>query len=114
MKKDINCSLLLDFYGNMLTEKQREVMKMYVDCDTSLSEIAEVLGSSRQAIYDIVKVASGALEEFEKKIGALSRYFENRELLLKSANCLKEYNKTAASKEVECAIENIDKVLKNQ
>jgi len=51
-----NVSLLNDYYGNLLTEHQRDMIRLYYDCDVSLNEIAEEYGISRQAVrYAIVR-----------------------------------------------------------
>ena len=55
MDKNIKSSLMLDFYGNLLTDKQKEILTLYFDCDSSLSEIAVEFNTSRKAIYDSVK-----------------------------------------------------------
>ena len=53
MEKDLRYSMLLQIYGNLLTEKQQEVVGLYYDYDLSLAEISENLGISRQAVLDI-------------------------------------------------------------
>ena len=65
MVTDINditrASLLYDFYGALLTEKQRSVMALYHEENLSLSEIADEYGISRQAVHDTLKKAEQAL-----------------------------------------------------
>ena len=55
MAKNLEISFLLDFYGDMLTEKQRDVIEYYYNEDLSLSEIAENQGISRQGVRDAIK-----------------------------------------------------------
>ena len=55
MEKNLNVSILLDFYGAMLTEKQREAVEYYYNDDLSLSEIADNQGISRQGVRDAIK-----------------------------------------------------------
>lgn len=76
MAKDLNISLLLDFYGPMLTEKQRQVVEYYYDDDLSLSEIAENEGITRQGVRDAVKRAEGQLLEMEGRLGLAGRFRE--------------------------------------
>lgn len=64
---------LYDIYGNLLTPKQRDVIRLYYEEDLSLGEIAEELKISRQAVYDILKRSEQALERYEKKLGLLER-----------------------------------------
>lgn len=66
--------LLYDFYGKLLTPKQQEVMQLYYEQDLSLSEIAEELKITRQAVYDILKRSEQSLEKYEKKLGLLDGY----------------------------------------
>lgn len=114
MEKDIESSLLLDFYGNLLTEKQKEVMNLYIECDTSLSEIASIIGSSRQAVYDMIKVSEKSLNDFENKLGCVKKYLENRNDLIECENLLEEIQKQSDIKTLDKAIEKVQKVLKNQ
>ena len=64
--KDLNVSLLLDFYGNLLSEKQLFIMEQYYQEDLSLSEISELAGMTRQGVHDNIKRAGGELKDYEK------------------------------------------------
>lgn len=75
-------ALLLDFYGNLLTDKQRMVMSYYYDEDMSLGEISEELEISRQAVYDLIKRSEKMLREYEAKLGLVKRFLEQKEKLL--------------------------------
>ena len=66
MEKRVELALLMDFYGPLLTEKRRDVMRLYCDEDMGLQEIADQLDISRQGVYDAVKTASAALERYEE------------------------------------------------
>ena len=70
----LEMSLLFDFYGETLTEKQRELFDLYYNEDLSLSEIAEHAGITRQGVRDSVKRAEHALHEMEDKLGLVARY----------------------------------------
>ena len=61
----IELSQLLATYGKLLTDKQRDVLSMYCDCDCTLSEIASEHGISRQGVRDAIVKAETALCEFE-------------------------------------------------
>ncbi len=69
MNKDYKISILLDYYGRLLTDKQFDMLNHYYNEDLSLSEIAENEGISRQGVYDAVKRAEEQLVSFEEKIG---------------------------------------------
>lgn len=71
-------SMLLDFYGELLTDKQRECFDLHYNEDLSLAEIAEQLGVSRQGVWDNIRRAETAMEDIEAKTGLLRRFEENR------------------------------------
>ena len=73
MAKDLRITFLLDFYGDMLTEKQREVVECYYNEDLSLAEIAEEKGITRQGVRDAIKRGEATLLELEEKIGFAAR-----------------------------------------
>ena len=66
--------LLFDFYGEMLTDKQRELFDLYYNEDLSLSEIAEHVGITRQGVRDAIVRAEHTLTELEEKLGLVCRY----------------------------------------
>ena len=65
MAKDLRISYLLDFYGDMLTDKQREVVELYYNEDLSLAEIAAISKITRQGVRDSIKRAESQLLEYE-------------------------------------------------
>ena len=74
MAKALEMGYLLDFYGEVLTEKQREMLRQYYNDDLSLSEIGENFGITRQGARDAIKHGENALKELEKKVGFAARY----------------------------------------
>ena len=72
--KNLAISFLLDFYGDVLTQKQHDVMEQYYNDDLSLAEIAENFGISRQGVRDAIKRGEGILLELEDKVGFAARY----------------------------------------
>lgn len=74
LEKTNRINLLIDFYEPLLTEKQRTFLKLYVHDDFSLGEIAENFEISRQAVYEHIKRAEQALEEYEGKLGLLIKH----------------------------------------
>ena len=63
MAKDLEMGYLLDFYGEVLTQKQREMLRQYYNDDLSLSEIGENFGITRQGARDAIKHGENALKE---------------------------------------------------
>ncbi len=76
MAKDLGISFLLDYYGAVLTEKQRDVMEQYYNNDLSLAEIADNAGITRQGVRDAIKRGEGVLFDLEDKVGLVRRYRE--------------------------------------
>ena len=77
--KSFEDSLLLDFYGNLLTDKMRATLDMYLNDDLSLAEIAEEEEISRQGVHDKVKRALAQLKDYEDKLGLVKRFLEQKE-----------------------------------
>ena len=100
-------SMLYDFYGSLLNESQEEVMKLYHEDNLSLSEIAEELGTSRQAVHYTLKKAEKALEKYEEKLGLIAKYHEN---LQKGEEIIKAVEQILNKKELD---EESRQVLKN-
>ena len=69
-------SMLFDFYGELLTDKQREYFDLHYNEDLSLAEIAEQSGISRQGVWDIIRRAEAAMTEIEEKTGLIKRFTE--------------------------------------
>ena len=67
-------SLLFDFYGELLTEKQREIMKLYKQEDLSLGEIGDLLKISRQGVSDAIHRSLSSMQQVENKLHMIERY----------------------------------------
>ena len=75
-------SLLYDFYGQLLSKRQQEVMALYHEENLSLSEIAEEFGISRQAVHDTLKKAEQSLADYEAKLGLMKRLMKSKEAVV--------------------------------
>ena len=73
-EKDLNVGFLLDFYGDVLTERRRDALDFYYNNDMSLSEIAEEMGISRQGVRDLIKKAEEELLFYEEKLGLAKKF----------------------------------------
>jgi hypothetical protein len=71
-------TMLFDFFGDLLTEKQREYFDLYHNEDLSLSEIAEKAGITRQGVHDIISRAEKSLAEMEQKTNVVRKWREAR------------------------------------
>ena len=81
MGKNLEISLLLDFYGDMLTQKQRDMVDYYYNDDLSLAEIAENYDITRQGVRDVIVRAEGVMTELEDKTGLLKRFMQMKDKL---------------------------------
>jgi len=73
MEKRIRTNLLFDLYGALITDKRSQALRLYLEEDLSLSEIAEAAGVSRQAVHDGILRAEAKLEEYERALGLLEK-----------------------------------------
>ena len=74
----LEMALLFDYYGGMLTDKQRDCFDMRYNQDLSLGEIAETLGVSRQAVNDNLTRTEALLRRMEENIGCVKRDIQRR------------------------------------
>ena len=82
--KKLYISALLDVYGEFLSEKQRSITEHYYNEDLSLSEIAEQLGITRQAVRDSLLRAETTLYDTEEKLGLMKRFNNIRKLMIET------------------------------
>ncbi len=104
MAKNLQVAVLLDYYGELLTEKQRDFISLYYEEDLSLSEIAENEGITRQGVRDSIKRAETLLLEMEEKLGFAKRFESFREGLDEISRCATDISRinieTSLSKEI--------------
>ena len=94
MDKTLRDSLLMDFYGELLPKRQKDVIKLYYEEDLSLSEISEEFGISRQGVHDALKKGQHSLSEYEKTLGLIQKFQDQRQKIRE------------LSKELESIIDN--------
>ncbi len=90
MAKNLEISILLDYYGQMLTEKQLEVVQLYYNEDLSLAEIAQFANITRQGVRDSIKRAESTLLEMEERMGLAKKFREYQKKLEEITDCAKE------------------------
>lgn len=90
MAKNLEISVLLDYYGQMLTEKQREVARLYYNEDLSLAEIAQFANITRQGVRDSIKRAESTLLEMEERLGLARKFRDYQRKLEQITSCAKE------------------------
>ena len=79
MEKIVEQGLLYDFYGELLTEHQKQIYEDVVFNDLTISEVAKEQGTSRQSVHDMVKRCDKLLEEYEQKLKLLDKFLKTRE-----------------------------------
>lgn len=90
MEQFVRANLLLDFYGQLLTERQLNACRLYYEENFSLGEIALELGISRQAVHDNIRRATNALEGYEQKLGLVKRFSEQQQELRRLKELLQQ------------------------
>ena len=104
MAKNLDVIILIDFYGDMLTEKQHAFLNYYYNDDLSLSEIAANEGLTRQGVRDAIKRAESQLYDMGARVGLVSRFESMKnglEEIMSYADEIGEYNRThSLSREV--------------
>jgi hypothetical protein len=106
MEKNVTVSILLDIYGKVLTEKQRDVLDLYFNEILSLSEIAEEVGITRQAVHDCISKGENKLFNLEEKLGIMKKTESQEKQLQK---ILSELSKI----QVKNSDEQINNIIKN-
>ena len=91
-EKNLKQGYLLDFYGDVLSERKREVLSMYYNEDFSLAEIAEEIGISRQGVRDIIKKTEEELLFLEDKLGLAKKFLAAKEHTAKILELSQRYS----------------------
>ena len=112
MAKDLRISVLLDYYGAMLTEKQRTLVDLYYNQDFSLSEIAESEGMTRQGARDGIKRAESALCDLEEKLGIVCKAEETAALSAKIAAAAEKIARLTTDEEIAKQVKAIKSAAK--
>ena len=92
MEKFVEQTLLYDFYGELLTERQQQVYESVVLEDYSLSEVAEDLGISRQGVHDMIKRCNHTLEDYEARLHLVEKFLYIRKQVQKIKELAVGYN----------------------
>ena len=92
LEERVYLSMLYDFYGALLKENNRRIFEAYIQEDYSISEIAEEMEISRQAVHDAVKRITKQLRGYEEKLGLLERFELQRNEMKRLHECLQEMN----------------------
>lgn len=111
MERRVEISILLDCYGELLTDKQKNIMNLYYNDDLSLGEIAEINNTSRQAIHDLTKRCANLLEEYESKLHLMEKTLTIEYSKKKIINKLKNFQKALPEEDMQRELEYIIKEI---
>ena len=100
-EKTVQMTMLYDFFGDLLTEKQKEYFDLYYNEDYSLSEIAENVGITRQGVRDIIVRAENTLVQAEEKTGIIKRFTEINRALAEAEKYAEQIAALSDNKEID-------------
>lgn len=110
-EKNLSISLLLDFYGDILSERQNDMLNMYYNEDCSLSEIADNFSISRQGVRSVLKKGENILSDMEDKLHLASRFMlvkeKSSEIALELQNINTDINNNEISTKILSIINKI-------
>ena len=99
-EKNLNISLLLDFYGDILSERQKDMLDFYYNDDLSLAEIADNYEISRQGVRSVLKKGENILINMEEKLHLAERFSSMQEKSSKIASELEDLTHNIENKEI--------------
>ena len=103
----LQMTLLFDYYGDLLSEKQKNHFDLYYNQDLSLAEIAEESGISRQGVHDSLSKAEQALCEFEAKLGCIAKEKRLHELMQLITDAARELGETPQTDRILNAVRDL-------
>ena len=111
--KTLQMALLFDFFGDLLTEKQREYFDLYYNEDLSLSEIAGNVGITRQGVRDIIVRAESTLLDYEERTGIVARFQQRNADIDRAEEIARSINMSAADKDIASMAEELTVILES-
>ena len=111
MEKNVEISILLDLYKNLLTDKQIDFLNDYYNNDYSLSEIAENDSITRQAVRDIIKKGENKLFEYEEKLGLMKKQIMQEEQIANILSDITKISKKTSDEEIAKVLEDVKSKL---
>ena len=112
MEKNVKVSMLMEFYGKLLTEKQYTFLDDYYNNDLSLSEIAENYHITRQAVRDNIKKGECKLFELEEKLKMMENMKKREEKIAEVLSKISKLESTSSDKKVTKSLESVVKELR--
>lgn len=115
-EKITQVSLLYDFYGRLLTERQQDIMRLYYEENLSLAEIAQEFSISRQGVHDSLKNGEKALYEYEEKLELMKKFRKSEDTISRIGKTIDEIRRdsgttpelSAKLEEMKAMIDHLD------
>lgn len=107
MDDRLKLSLLLEFYGSMLTSRQQEMMDLHYNLDYSLAEIASLYDITRQGVFDNIRRGKTTLFELEGKLNLCSRFYENMTVAKRVLTYLDKINRYVLDEDSRVCLDKI-------
>lgn len=104
-------NLLYDFYGQLLTDRQKDFMELYYGQNLSLGEIAGEFTVTRQAVHDTLKRAEQLLSQYEEKLGLVAKFNSEKSKLAAAVALLDEYYATTEDGRIRQARDILNEIL---
>ena len=111
VEKIVEQTLLYDFYGELLTEHQRQIYEDVVFNDLSLSEVAEDRGISRQGVHDTLKKAEHLLTEYEDKLGLVAKLMKSRHAIAEIDGIIDSLTASIEDKEAAAKLQEVKGII---
>lgn len=106
MGKNLSVNMLMDFYAELLTDKQQEALELYYNDDFSLAEIAQHMDISRQGVRDFIKRGEKQLFELENCLGLVRRF----ESITKEVLRMEQLLSSLPEKDNEALLKQLEKI----
>ena len=104
-------TLLYDFYGELLTARQRETMSLFLEEDYSLGEIASSLHITRQAAHDAIKKSEKLLYGYEEKLGLAKRFLQVKRLVKEAEHCIEQAMQAESMEKLPEALRLLEQIV---
>jgi predicted DNA-binding protein YlxM (UPF0122 family) len=112
MEEHVEISMLMDFYGTLLTEKQQDVMVLYYNENLSLAEISEITNTSRQAIHDIIRRCNKQLIDYEDKLKLKQGSLYHGEMKKSALTYLTELKEDFSNPIITAKIDKLEEIIR--
>lgn len=107
LDKNLEISLLFDFYGVMLSDTQQQAVNLYYNDDLSLKETADILSMSRQGVRDALNRAQNILYDYEEKLRLCERFSKNKLEFEKILSCSREIEELTDDEKITALTKDI-------